>query len=417
MRDNVVLVMLRTLAPSGLLPWLVLTPQLLAQEDLSVRAAVEMALRSHPLLQAGTNRVAAAQGFRLQSALRPNPRAVFQTENWRWWGNPSIRPGTDPDIYLYGSQLFETAGKRANRMQLADSIIRRAELDRELTTKMIAARVKSAYWNAAGAQRVHELLLQTVAAFDQIVQYHENRVREGAMAEADLLKVRLERERVVVSANSAALDAQRARIQLFREMGQSEFPEMKLVDTLDTAVAAAEPDLAAAMVNRTEIKLAQQLVDHGRANRRLQQSLAKPDIEGLAGYKRTSGFDTLIVGAQVPLPFSNRNQGNIATADAEIRVAESELAATRAVVAAEVKAAIADVRSRERQLQEFFPTILQQARESAGIAQAAYREGGLDLLRLVDAERVRIDTEVLYSRTLAEYRQSLAALEAALGVM
>jgi outer membrane protein TolC len=200
-------------------------------------------------------------------------------------------------------------------------------------------------------------------------------------------------------------------------MGQSEFTEVKLVDTLDMAPAAAEPDLAAAFANRTEMKLAEQLVDQGRANRRLQQSLAKPDVEGLGGYKRTSGFDTLIAGAQVPLPFSNRNQGNIAAADAEIRVAESELAATRAMVAAEVKAAIADVRSRERQLRELFPAILQQARESASIAQAAYREGGLDLLRLVDAERVRIDTEVLYYRTLAEYRQSLAALEAALGVM
>jgi hypothetical protein len=39
-----------------------------------------------------------------------------------------------------------------------------------------------------------------------------------------------------------------------------------------------------------------------------------PDPEFLAGYKRTGGFDTVIVGVQINLPFRNRNQGSIAAA-------------------------------------------------------------------------------------------------------
>ena len=58
----------------------------------------------------------------------------------------------------------------------------------------------------------------------------------------------------------------------------------------------------------------------------------------------------------------------------------------------------------------------EQADETSRIALGAYREGGADLLRLLDAERVRIDIELLYLRTLAEYRQSMVALEAAMGV-
>jgi outer membrane protein TolC len=60
--------------------------------------------------------------------------------------------------------------------------------------------------------------------------------------------------------------------------------------------------------------------------------------------------------------------------------------------------------------------MLQRADESARIALAAYREGGADLLRLLDAQRVRIELETLYYRTLSEYRQSIVALETAMGV-
>jgi outer membrane protein TolC len=116
------------------------------------------------------------------------------------------------------------------------------------------------------------------------------------------------------------------------------------------------------------------------------------------------------------LPLLNRNQGHIAAARAEIRAAESSLAATEALIRAEVRAAAAEFELRRRQLLESSRLLRAHAAESARIAQAAYREGGADLLRLLDAERVRLDTEMLYSRTLTEYRQSIAALETAMGV-
>jgi outer membrane protein TolC len=59
---------------------------------------------------------------------------------------------------------------------------------------------------------------------------------------------------------------------------------------------------------------------------------------------------------------------------------------------------------------------MKQAAESARISRAAYREGGWDLLRLLDAERLRIETQSLYYQALAEYRQSIAELETAMGV-
>jgi outer membrane protein, heavy metal efflux system len=128
------------------------------------------------------------------------------------------------------------------------------------------------------------------------------------------------------------------------------------------------------------------------------------------------GWNTMMGSVQMPLPFFNRNQGNVASAVAEIRAAEADTAAVRALVLAELRSAAAEAQNRRRQLTDFFPGVLQQANESSRISQAAYREGGSDLLRLLDTERVRIEAQVMYYRTLAEYRQSLANLDAALGV-
>ncbi len=389
---------------------------LCAQPALDLKSAVQTALERHPLLAAGGARIVSARGIEIQASLRPNPRAYLQTENWRFRGSPEFRPSNDVDTFAYVSQLFETGGKRQRRTDLAAAAVRRSELDRELIARQVAGRVKIAYWNAAGAQRVHELLLENVVTYDRIVHYHELRVREGAMAEADLLKVRLERDRVAIAANSAALEAERARIQLFREMGQAEFPEVRLADSLEPLVPLPDASEEIALANRVELQIAEAAVAQANANVRLQQALVRPDVEVLGGFKQTAGAGTVIGGVQIPLPFTNRNQGNVASAAADVKVAESEVAAERAVIAAEVRAALAEAKARRRQLTDLFPGILRQAAESSRISLAAYQEGGSDLLRLLDTERVRIETHVLYYRTLSEYRQSLAALETALGV-
>ena len=44
------------------------------------------------------------------------------------------------------------------------------------------------------------------------------------------------------------------------------------------------------------------------------------------------------------------------------------------------------------------PTLRSQALETSRIAQAVYREGASDLLRLLDAERTRLQAEALYIR-------------------
>jgi outer membrane protein TolC len=84
-------------------------------------------------------------------------------------------------------------------------------------------------------------------------------------------------------------------------------------------------------------------------------------------------------------------------------------------VLAEVAAAVNEVEIRSRQLSGSLRALREDASTSARIAQAAYREGGADLLRLLDAERVNLEVQLLYQQALAQYRHSVVVLETALG--
>lgn len=384
---------------------------------LTVQDAVQQALGLHPLLQADAQRITTADALVTQAGLRPNPRLFVQSENWNFTGSPT-QPiaSVFTDQFLYASQVLETAGKRQRRVELAQHNVQLTQLDHEILAKQIEFRVRLAYWNAAGAQRVLDLLRENQLNLQQATAYHEIQLREGAIAEADVLRVRLEGDRGAVAVENAAREAGTARIALLREMGSGSFPEIKFADALDVVPNPPAVDIDKALNARTELRLARQVVEQARAALRLQHAVARPDVEVLSGYKRTSGYNTLIWGFQVNLPFFNKNQGNIAAADSEIIAAEARAKAVEVRIRAEIEGAAQDVESRRRRLASLLTDALTRAGESVGIARAAYREGGTDLLRLLDAERVNIELEVANARMHMEYRQSLASLELALGV-
>jgi len=256
--------------------------------------------------------------------------------------------------------------------------------------------------------------------FDQIVEYHRVRVAEGAMAEADLLKVRLERERLTLQENAAAAEAERAEVDLFRAMGSSEFPVSSGLAEVTAHPTMGSPLSVSALLQlarerRPEMRLAAAASDRARAELDLQLAQAKPDWVLSVGYKRNSGFDTLLAGVSVPIPFFNRNRGNIAFGTAEVNRSENLKEMTRRQIEGEVSSALASLRRRHNMIAQLDRGMLDRAEESWRISLAAYREGGTDLLRLLDAQRVLSEVRLLEMRTRMEYLISLAEVEAAVG--
>jgi outer membrane protein, heavy metal efflux system len=171
-----------------------------AQQLLTLSDAVREALESHPILAVEASRAQSVGALVEQAGLRPNPRLFIQSENWNWSGqtNQPIA-STFTDQFFYASQVLETGQKRERRVELAQQNLRLTQDERDILARQIAARVKLAYWSAVGAQRIVDLLKQSQENLQQTIEYHEIQLREGAIAEGDVVRVRLEGDRTDIA--------------------------------------------------------------------------------------------------------------------------------------------------------------------------------------------------------------------------
>jgi cobalt-zinc-cadmium efflux system outer membrane protein len=389
-----------------------------AQLKLSLDDAITQALESRASLKAENERVLAARGIKRQASLRPNPEFLFQNEN--------LRPGQtytrDVDTVAYITQPLDILGKRAGRISVAEEGIGRTQAEYDVARIRIIDAVKLAYWTARGAQETRDVLQASVDNFQKTVDFHAARLAVGAIAEQDFLRVRLESERLKISANLAAIEANRAVMALFREMGKPASTGTVLTEPLEATAAFHEESVDTALSQRTEVKLARAELAEVESKERMEALAARPDLSAFAGYKRTQlpdttyGVNTVIAGFQVSLPFANKNQGNREAAEAEVRRRRQLLAAVETDVRAEYEGARQDYQLRRDEAIATLEPLRQEAINLEQIATAAYAEGGTDLLRLLDAERARIDADLAWARGMADYQQSIVRLEAAEGV-
>jgi outer membrane protein, heavy metal efflux system len=386
----------------------------LAQTPLSLNDAVSFALSHRAEIRAAADRTSAAEHLRQQAGLIPNPRLFLESEDLRashfnFW--------QDSETFAYLGETLETSGRRGGRIATANQGLERSQLDAEQVRRQIALRVRQAYWTAQGAQFLAKLYQQDDSYFHQIIAYHEARFHEGRLAEVDLLRIRLEGERVHAAAARAGLEAERTLFDLEREMASPDRSDWQLTENFEAiAPPGTPPSGGDPVLLRVEGQSAHQAIAAARANLQFQRATGRPDLEALAGYKRNIGDDTALVGLQLNLPVFDRNQGAVAAAAADTHAAEEDYAAVRQQLSSQLSIAQREYDlEREQYLQTFKP-LRDQAIEISDISRAAYKEGGLDLVRLLDSERVRVEAEVSWVQALEGYHQSVVSLEYAQGV-
>ena len=382
--------------------------------SLSLHDAIELS-ENGPQAHEGQDQVDAARGAVLQAGLRPNPRLYLQSED--------LRPGTDnfdfpnaTEDYAYVGQLFELGSKRAKRLDVARANVRQADAERLLVMQQIAARVAAAYWSAVASVGIARLLEQDTKAVDEIVHYNKARVDAGAMRGVDLIRVQIERDRLLLALEAARREVVLTRIELFRQIGRTPDQTVELSGSLDSAVPLQTESLAVVMAARTDVAAAREALAAAEAEVKLQQAIGVPDLDLLGGYKRNTGNNTIYTSLQFPLAFRNRNQGEVARAEANVRLARDRYQQLELSVSADVAAAQEAYTHQQAVVRDILPDMRARAQQNLAIMNDAYRSGGVDLLRYLDAERTAFDVEVSALHTLADFQQAGLRLQLAYGV-
>lgn len=182
------------------------------------------------------------------------------------------------------------------------------------------------------------------------------------------------------------------------------------------------PDLQAA-------RLRESLADAGVTLARAQ---AIPNITGSIRYARepnVSRFATaaqprafekesvLDFGVSIPLPFRNREQGNIREAASKVAQAAAEREALENTIRVEVIAAVRRYQSAVRTLELKRSGVVNETEAGLSITQLAYKLGDARLTDVLFQQRSLIDAQIAQFSAEAEAAAAQAELGFALGVL
>jgi outer membrane protein, heavy metal efflux system len=366
-------------------------------------------------LQAERHRVERTSADAIAAQLWPNPGLSIAAENMRVAG--PVPFGKLYEVGFAYSETIELGGKRKLRQQLAETTISTAEARFADAMRKGIAEVKRLYFQAALARRDIQVASENQQMFQQLVQFNLARFQEGAIPEADLIKVRLERIKFDSALKQAELSLKQAMIRLAENLEDDSVVKRDVAASLDLPLINPNLDslLEVALRERPDVQAAEREVAAAKERLALEQARAKPDISPWLGYKRVATDDTVWFGVAIPLKLRDRNQAGIARSAAEQKAAAVLLEVAKSHTIAEVRAAYEAFQTAREQVQTFRNELLNQADESRSIALAAYQEGATPLLFVLEAQRTRAEVRQQYFRTLFDYQVSLSELELAVG--
>src|SRR5581483_8667440 len=385
-------------------------------QTLTLDEAMQLLLKQSPILLRDRQNVAVATANVTQAGLRPNPSFELNSESY-----PLFEQGPGPffnnqELILRAGQTIETAGKRGKRVQVARQELGVSESEVQNTIRQLKVELKRRYYTVVLAKAQRELAQEILKQFDEIIRLNEARFKQGEISGLEMNRVRAERLRFFTDQLDADLQLKNAKTALLELLGVSDLSTpFDVAETLGIRPLQLSPqDLQAqALQARPDLLAERQRLERNRQDLRLQKAEATPNVTPFFGYKRDFGANAAAFGLSIPLPLFNRNQGGIGRAAALITQQQYELSRVLLAVRRDVQEAYQSLQTQAQKVRPMEQEYVPAARSARDIAQQSYRLGELDLIGLLDAERVYRETVRAYNVALYDYKAAVFQLEAA----
>lgn len=389
-----------------------------AVDYVSLETAMDQFLKRNLAVQAARLEVGVAEAERVGARLNPRPGMTVSAENLRVSGEtPASR------LHEYGltvAQPIELGNRKAARTEVAERTIAVSEARLTEVLRRQLFDLKRTYYESVLARVLLGIEQENRDNFEGLVKFNTARFEEGYIAEGELLKVRLERTKFDFAVANAELAFRKAKIRLLELVGEPDYERAGRIEVNNQLQAPkVELNLAAlkenALANRPDVKVAAAEVSLAESTIKLELSRAKGEVTPYVGFKRVGVDNTVLAGVTVPLPLGNRNQAGIARAEAQQKVAETNLGLARNRALAEVEAAYRAYETAREQVRAYEAGLLRQADESREIQLGAYQEGAAEIITLIDAQKTRTEIRANYYRAIFDYYMSIFQLELATG--
>jgi cobalt-zinc-cadmium efflux system outer membrane protein len=403
-----------------------------APHAISLDEAITEAISRAPDIAAAAEAVVQARADLKTASLFQNPDLIVGTTLQHLPGGhyTQTNPGGPPQYNVDVSQQIDTLlfGKRTAAIDSARRAVDAAGADFADQKRRRAGEVAAGFFDVLEARALLDLSRQDLENLRRVETLTQSRVNLGASATIDLDRARLAVATSQQDLRTAATTLATAVASLRSLLGRrTADPGFDVAGTLDVPSLRQPPELepllATAEQARVDLISLRHQVEHWEAELKSQTRQAFPTVSFQLGYlyqhQEPIGLRDLNEwegSFTTSLPLFDRNQGNIAKAESQVRQARHQLEAARASLRSDLTSILATFRAAHASVLADDPAQLQAARSVRDRMEAAYKAGGRTILELLDAERAYRDAMRLHVHAQSAYWHTLYQLDTTAGV-
>jgi cobalt-zinc-cadmium efflux system outer membrane protein len=377
-----------------------------------------MLLKANITLLSSYYDVEAADAELTQAKLWGNPNFVWNQDLYSIEQNRYLNLANQKLLQV--EYTFKIAGKYTNTVKLARLGVELSKLQVQDVMRSLLYDAGEHFYALQAAQLKQELYESTLLRYEQLIISAEERLRVGAMASNEVL--RLKSEQIAVKTEST-----QNKNEVLEEMSQLRML-LNLRENVVIKTSNEEPpvgDASAlyllmdeALKGRPDYLLAEKQVAYQNRNLKLERSNAYPDLDfGYQPHDRGSNYVRPYQGFEVEfnVPLFNRNQGNIKLAKTRITQAELNTLQSENRVRNEVHKSYEQFINTRQGYQDYSVDFIHQTEELNTNATDNYSKKNINLLEFIDLQRIYIINKTQYIDLKNAYQRSINQLNFSIG--
>ena len=383
--------------------------------DLTLGAAVDLAVRENPQLKSLRAKWEAMQERAVQAGALPNP-------TFKYSGMDSADGGKWPDTNekrFMVEQEFPWLGKRGLREGIAakDAEVMRREL--EAMTRDVVMMVKESYFRLYALQQSIVTTRKDEAVLQRMAKIAETMYSTGERSQQDVLKANA--EITMLKQRLLELDAQETTLKAKLNTLLNRRADEPLAPAVTPPEIGFSGDIdslfALAATNRPEVQSAQAQIERYELEKKLMAKESVPDYSLGVEYRSFGdSADAVMVTVGIDLPIW-RSKYRAGAREAEKMRASSQAAreAAERQVAFDVQDAAYRLLTARRSLDLYRTELIPQAEARFKASEAGYRTGKVDFMDLLESQRFLLSVRVMAAMAAGDAGMEFARLERAVG--
>jgi cobalt-zinc-cadmium efflux system outer membrane protein len=322
------------------------------------------------------------------------------------------------EFTLSASQLFELGGKRSSRIDLAESEVSSAKGELEIRKLELIANVKKIFFNLYKISKQIELQKQFINLNEEILGTITKRVKAGRTSPAEESKVK-------VALINSRIELERLQRQLLLAsstlsflLGTTAKQFEPVIDLYEKILSPPDREVVIADLEKIPlIKIIENERNLRAAKLELEKSQAVQDLTVSGGVRYLNELKTnsFVAGVSMPLPFFNRNQGSVQSAEILLKQVDEIKNARILSVISKINSSHNNLLSAFNNAARLTEEIIPESENAYNITRQGYLQGRFAFIDLLDAQRTLFDTEAQYLLELSDYYKSLIEIESLTG--